>query len=60
MKKVTKNTRAGKNGRIIGCPKCGHPTRVYHMQWEAITCQNCLEMVDKKKFIDHGKAVANL
>lgn len=47
IKKVDKYTRAGKNGRIIICPKCNNDTTVYHFSWSALTCQHCKKDVDK-------------
>lgn len=48
--KVTKSTRAGKQGRVIYCPKCGNGERVYHFSWFASTCGHCWQMIDK---LDH-------
>jgi hypothetical protein len=50
MKKVNKNTRAGKNGKIIQYPYCKTPTTVYHFSWCAITCSGCNKMVDKAEW----------
>lgn len=45
--KVTKATRAGKNGRVIYCPKCGNGDHVYNMGWIGKTCQSCWQLVDR-------------
>lgn len=50
MKKVDKNTRAGKEGRTIYCPECNTPNKVYHFSWSAITCGGCKQMIDKYHF----------
>jgi|1_EtaG_2_1085319.scaffolds.fasta_scaffold150357_2 ribosomal protein S27E len=52
MKKVTKHTRAKKDGTILRCPKCGSTegNRIYHFSWSAVTCQSCREMVYKEEW----------
>lgn len=34
----------------IVCPICEQTTEVYHFQWEAITCQTCGSMVDRRRW----------
>ena len=36
--KVNKNTRAGKNGTCLACPKCGRKVIVYRFVWPASPC----------------------
>jgi hypothetical protein len=36
--KVNGNTRAGKHGKCIQCPYCGHKVIVYHFSWSASMC----------------------
>jgi ribosomal protein S27E len=50
MNKVNKNTRAGKNGKVIQCPNCKQKTKVHHFSWSAIQCEKCKKMVDKEKW----------
>ena len=45
--KVTKHTRASRNGKQITCPQCNTTTKVYHFSWSALGCQHCGSMVDK-------------
>lgn len=48
MKKtVNGRTRAGLNGRVIFCPHCGEPVRVFHFAWAGLTCKLCAVMVKK-------------
>ena len=51
FKLVTKHTRAGKNGKDIMCPVCGHVVRVHHFAWSALQCSNCKTMVDKYDYL---------
>ena len=44
---VNRHTRAGQNGKIMLCPKCGTAMRVYHFSFCGITCQGCREGIDK-------------
>ena len=50
--KVNKYTRASRNGRAIFCPKCDYPTVVYHFSWCAITCWNCDDQFNPKRFFN--------
>ena len=50
MKKVTKYTRAGREGRTIYCPECNAPNKVYHFSWSALTCGGCKQMIGKYYF----------
>jgi len=36
--KVNKNTRAGRNGKCLACPHCGHKVIVYHFAWCGMMC----------------------
>ena len=45
--KVTKYTRAGKNGRAIVCPECRSIRTVYRFNFSGLTCPECKESVDK-------------
>ena len=45
--KVTKQTRAGKDGKFIVCPHCDQGNFVFHFSWSALGCQHCGTMVDK-------------
>ena len=45
--KVTKYTRAGKNGKQIVCPECRSIRTVYHFNFSGLTCPECKESVDK-------------
>ena len=51
MKQVNRYTRAGKNGKIIECPKCKHWSPVYHFSWSALACQLCEESINKEDWI---------
>ena len=43
-------------GVLIKCPKCQHIDRVFHLEWSALTCQSCKEMIDKYDWlIEKGK-----
>ena len=46
-RKVTKYTRAGKNGKQIVCPECDNIQTVYHFGWSALTCHKCKQSVYK-------------
>ena len=37
---VSKHTRAGNDGKLIYCPHCNFPQRVYHFAWAGILCNN--------------------
>ena len=45
--KVTRYTRAGKNGRAIVCPDCGNIIRIYHFNFSGLTCPQCKQSVAK-------------
>lgn len=47
MAKVTKSTRAGKNGKYIICPGCKGAAKVYNFSFSALTCQWCKISHDK-------------
>lgn len=50
FKKVTKFTRASKNGKEIICPKCSHKVTVSHFAWSEIVCQGCKQEIKKTDF----------
>ena len=45
--KVTRYTRAGKNGRAIVCPECKSVRTVYHFNFSGLVCPECKQSVDK-------------
>ena len=47
IRKVTKHTRATRNGKVIVCPECNKVSTVYHFSWSALGCQHCNTMIDK-------------
>ena len=47
LQRVPKWCRAGRNGKVIVCPHCGHEHTVYQFSWETLRCNNCEAMVDK-------------
>ena len=47
MKKVTKHTRAKKDGTYIVCPLCNHAEKVYYFSWTSIICLKCGNVTDK-------------
>ena len=49
-KKVTRYTRAGRDGKAIYCP-CGKRSKVYHFAWSALKCSGCKRYVDKPAFL---------
>ena len=46
-RKVTKYTRAGKNGKSILCPVCKSMRTVYHFNFSGLTCPECKQSSDK-------------
>ena len=38
---VNRYTRAGKSGKLIRCPHCKVPVRVYNFGWTRIPCFSC-------------------
>lgn len=46
-KPVGKYTRAGKNGRIVICPKCNGILKLYHFAFSAIVCLHCHKEIEK-------------
>lgn len=48
---VTKQTRAGKEGKLLECPECLDYTRVFHFSWTAIVCSDCGEAIYKTDWI---------
>ena len=38
--KVSKTTRASREGRLIFCPDCFNSKKVYHFAWAGIYCSN--------------------
>ena len=51
LKNVNRYTRAGKNGKLITCPKCKESAPVFHFAWSAITCQFCSSDINKEDWI---------
>ena len=51
MKKVNKNTRAGKTGKFIVCPECRSKEKVYHFAWSALGCIHCKNYIDKPDWL---------
>ena len=49
--KVGKYTKAGKKGKIIECPECGHHSLSYHFSWSASSCQGCARMIEKTDYL---------
>jgi len=56
--KVNGNTRAGKHGKCIQCPYCGHKVIVYHFAWTASMCGlmagGCDTAVEKNNWLVVG------
>ena len=48
--KVTRYTRAGKNGKQIVCPVCDNIRTVYHFNFSGLTCPECKQSVDKYRW----------
>ena len=46
-RKVTRYTRAGKNGKQIVCPECGSIRRIYHFNFSGLVCPQCKQSVAK-------------
>ena len=55
--KMTRYSRCKRySGALIKCPECQHISRIYHLNWCAITCQNCREMINKYDWlVEKGK-----
>jgi phage FluMu protein Com len=51
VEKVTKYTRASKNGTAIFCPKCKSVFVVYHFSWSGLMCNHCNKMYSKNQFL---------
>ena len=49
--KVNRYTRAGKQGKMITCPKCNESVPVYHFGWSALGCIHCNAMINKYEWI---------
>ena len=47
MNNVNRYTRAGKNGKVITCPKCSQSYPIYHFSWSALVCLHCKETINK-------------
>ena len=48
---IHKRSRAGKNGKNIMCPVCGHIHRIHHLSWSSLTCTHCGSDVDKYEWM---------
>ena len=46
-RKVTKYTRAGKNGKAILCPVCKSMSIVYRFNFSGLTCPECKQSSGK-------------
>ena len=55
MENVNRNTRAGRNGKEITCPKCQTRARVYHFSWSALNCQGCDRVIEKQDYLTNKK-----
>ena len=51
VKKVNRHTRAGRNGKVVQCPKCGSLSTLYGFSFSAITCGDCNEWIEKYDLI---------
>lgn len=51
--KVSKTTRASKEGKLIFCPHCFNSIKVYHFAWSSIRCFNkeCNELNEKNEWL---------
>ena len=54
-RKVTRYTRAGKNGKQIVCPVCKSIRTVYHFNFSGLTCPECKESIDKYEWEVYNK-----
>ena len=50
FEKRTRYKRAGKEGKILQCPYCLGQSRVYHLRWVTLKCDECKRMIDKYKY----------
>ena len=48
---MSKRSRAGKNGKNIMCPVCGHIHRIHHFSWTALQCTSCKSDVQKGEWL---------
>ena len=48
---IHKRSRAGKNGKNIMCPVCGHIHRIHHLSWSSLTCTSCKSDVQKGEWL---------
>ena len=51
FEKMTRHKRAGKNGKILQCPICDNPTRIYHLSWLALNCEGCGKIIPKYEWL---------
>lgn len=51
--KVSKTTRASKEGRLIFCPHCFNSKKVYHFAWASFRCpiEECNKLIDKNEWL---------
>ena len=59
MKRVTKTTRASRDGKLIYCPECNTVARVFHFSWSALGCCGCDGMISKCDWLLEDPAVTN-
>ena len=51
FKKITPFSNCDEyKGTDLKCPKCNTLTKIYHLSWESLCCQNCEVMIDKYKW----------
>ena len=50
-KPVDKYTRAGKDGKLLKCPKCESIHKVYHFAWSALGCNHCGKSFEKNLWL---------
>ena len=51
FEQMTRHKRAGKDGKILQCPICDSPTRVYHLSWRRLKCNGCKKMIPKYEWL---------
>tara|TARA_R100001244_G_scaffold95219_1_gene71444 strand:+ start:473 stop:658 length:186 start_codon:yes stop_codon:yes gene_type:complete len=50
MVKVSANTRATSKGKLIHCPHCDYPVKVYNFAFSKLKCWHCKKEVKKKDY----------
>ena len=59
FKPVNRYTRAGKNGKLIKCPKCESVRTIYHFNFSGLTCPECKESIDKSLWLVQHKEASS-